>query len=89
MENWYLSITMTTGIGLIIWSTSKLMVSLSKEMGLDNLEGEKVNYLIARKLKQFRLLNKAIVFLYLSVAFFIISGLVSALFYIYETVPFS
>lgn len=65
------------------------MVSLSNEMESHSVDGEKSDYMITCKLKQFRLLNRAIVFLYLSVTFFIISGLVSALFYVYGTIPYS
>ncbi|GAA4272759.1 DUF2721 domain-containing protein [Aquimarina gracilis] len=84
MENWYVPITIIPGIGLLILSTSNLLIALSNE--IKNLIQDSNNQrLIQRKLKQLKLLNGAMVFLYLSVACFMISGLISGLFRIVET----
>ncbi|MGB5818671.1 MAG: DUF2721 domain-containing protein [Saonia sp.] len=79
MENWYIPITIIPGIGLLILSTSNLLVALSNE--IKKLIGENTGskMLMERKLKQLKLLNRSMVFLYLSVACLLISGLVSGL----------
>ncbi len=79
MEQWYIPITIVPAIGLLILSTSHLLVGLSAEIkGL--LEDEKVlATLMQRKLRQLKLLNTALVFLYISVGFLVIAGLVSGL----------
>ncbi len=79
MENWYVPITIVPGIGLLILSTSNLLVALSNEI-TTLIQDSNNGQLIQRKLKQLRLLNGAMVFLYISVASFVISGLISGLF---------
>ncbi|GAA4275851.1 DUF2721 domain-containing protein [Aquimarina mytili] len=79
MENWYVPITIVPGIGLLILSTSNLLVALSTEIK-SLIADTNSEQLIERKLKQLKLLNNAMVFLYISVACFVISGLVSGLF---------
>lgn len=80
MENWYVPITIVPGIGLLLMSTSNLLLGLSNE--IKGLIVEQANYhsLLERKLKQLKLLNYAMVFLYVSVAFFVISGLIAGLY---------
>jgi hypothetical protein len=80
MENWYLPVTIIPGIGLIILSTSNLLINLSNEIKALLAETLNDDDLIQRKLHQLKLLNRAMVFLYLAVAFFIISGLISGFF---------
>ncbi|MEL6917834.1 MAG: hypothetical protein AAFO99_08895 [Bacteroidota bacterium] len=79
MENWYIPITIIPGIGLLILSTSNLLVALSSEIKALISEDMAASKLIERKLKQLKLLNSSMVFLYLSVASLLISGLVSGL----------
>ena len=79
MENWYVPITIVPGIGLLILSTSNLLVALSNEIK-SILQDSNSEMLIHRKLKQLKLLNGAMVFLYASVACFVVSGLISGLF---------
>ncbi len=80
MESWYVPITIVPGIGLLLMSTSNLLLGLSNE--IKGLIVEQANYLdlLERKLRQLKLLNYAMVFLYVSVAFFVISGLVAGLY---------
>ncbi|MFT7050169.1 MAG: hypothetical protein ACJAZK_000760 [Psychroserpens sp.] len=62
MENWYLPITIVPGIGLLILSTTNLMVTLSNELsGLIN-EQSKDDSIIHRKLAQLKTLNRTMVF---------------------------
>lgn len=79
MEHWYVPITIVPGIGLLILSTSNLMVALSSEINELIAEKKVQELIIRRKLKQLKRLNSAMVFLYLSVASFVISGLLAGI----------
>ena len=79
MENWYLPITIVPGLGLLILSTSNLMLTLSNEISA-MIEQSKDKTLITKKLKQLKLLNSAMVFFYISVAFLLISAVVNGLY---------
>ena len=78
MIEWYIPITILPGICLLILSTSNIMLDLSKEISklLANHSDEKI---ITKKLNQLKLVNRSMVFLYLSVACFVISGLLGAI----------
>ena len=80
MENWYVPITIVPAIGLLILSTSNLLVALSNE--IKNLLDSEVNReeLMSRKLSQLKVLSNVMVALYISVACFVISGLLAGLF---------
>ncbi|SEL71295.1 Protein of unknown function [Aquimarina amphilecti] len=80
MENWYLPATIIPGIGLLILSTSNLLVNLSTEIKTLITEDPIKEKLIERKLRQLKLLNSAMVFLYVAVASFVISALVSGIY---------
>ncbi len=79
MENWYLPITIVPGLGLLILSTSNLMVTLSNEISA-MIEHSKEKTIITRKLKQLKLLNTAMVFFYVSVALLLISAVLNGLY---------
>ena len=79
MEHWYIPITIVPGIGLLLMSTSQLLVALSKEIKEMITEARATEALMQRKLRQLKILSTAMVFLYLSVACFIISGLIMAM----------
>lgn len=76
MENWYLPITIVPGIGLLILSTSNLMVTLSNELSGLIKEHSKDESIILRKLAQLKILNRAMVCFYVSVACLAIAGLI-------------
>ncbi len=80
MDNWYVPITIIPGVGMLILSTSNLLVSLSEEIKALIDGSSRSKKLINKKLKQLKLLNAAMVFLYLSVAALVISGLTSGLY---------
>ncbi|AXT56613.1 DUF2721 domain-containing protein [Aquimarina sp. AD1] len=80
MEHWYLPATIIPGIGLLILSTSNLLVNLSTEIKTLITEDIIKEQLIERKLRQLKLLNSAMVFLYIAVASFVISALVSGIY---------
>ena len=84
MENWYLPITIVPGLGLLILSTSNLMVTLSNEISA-MIEHSKEKIIITRKLKQLKLLNMAMVFFYISVALLLISAVLNGLYTIEKT----
>ncbi|UII80652.1 DUF2721 domain-containing protein [Flagellimonas sp. CMM7] len=80
MESWYVPITIVPGIGLLLMSTSTLLGALSTE--IKNLIEDHIDYeaLLQRKLAQLKLVNYAMVFLYVSVACFVLSGLIAGLY---------
>lgn len=80
MENWYVPITIVPGVGLLILSTSNLLVALSNEIKSLIMESNNYNTLIDSKIRQLKLLNAAMVFLYVSVACLVVSGLTSGLY---------
>lgn len=80
METWYVPITIVPGIGLLLMSTSTLLGQLSLEIKGLLEEHDDYKGLLKRKLMQLKLINLAMVFLYASVAFFVISGLVAGLY---------
>ncbi len=79
MENWYLPITLVPGIGLLILSTSNLMLTLSNEINLLIKETIESDAIITRKLNQLKRLNSAMVFLYIAVACLVTSGLIGGI----------
>ncbi|MEM9648436.1 MAG: DUF2721 domain-containing protein [Bacteroidota bacterium] len=80
MESWYVPITIVPGVGLLLMSTSNLLGALSNEIkGLIREHSDYEN-LLQRKLKQLKLINYAMVFLYVSVACFVLSGLIAGLY---------
>ena len=79
MENWYLPITIVPGIGLLILSTSNLMVTLTNELSGFIKEQSKDASIILRKLAQLKTLNRAMVFFYIAVACLAIAGLIGGL----------
>lgn len=79
MENWYLPITIVPGLGLLILSTSNLMVTLSNEISA-MLDTAKAKTIIVRKLKQLKLLNMAMVFFYVAVALLLVSAVCNGLY---------
>jgi hypothetical protein len=79
MENWYLPITIVPGLGLLILSTSNLMLTLSNEISV-MIEHSKEKTIITRKLKQLKLLNMAMVFFYVAVALLLVSAVLNGLY---------
>lgn len=79
MENWYLPITIVPGIGLLILSTSNLMVTLTQELSGFIKEQSKDESIIHRKLAQLKTLNRAMVLFYIAVACLAIAGLIGGL----------
>ena len=87
MENWYLPITIIPGLGLLVLSTSNMMIALSNEID-SIIELNKGSAIIRRKLAQLKLLNKAMVFFYIAIASLLISAILKGLFNLEETTFF-
>ena len=70
---WYIPMTIIPGVGLLILSTTNLMLALNNEIG--QLHASKKNRLsiIKKKLKQLKKLSYAISFLYVGVFLFLAS----------------
>jgi len=87
MENWYLPITIVPGLGLLVLSTSNIMIALSNEID-SIIELNKNSAIIRRKLAQLKLLNKAMVFFYIAIALLLTSAILKGLFNLEETTFF-
>jgi uncharacterized membrane protein (DUF485 family) len=74
---WYLPFTIIPGVGLIILSTSNIMLSLNDEISEYNISVMS-NSLIKKKLKKLKILSYAIALQYIGLLFFLISGLLVA-----------
>ncbi|MDR9410250.1 MAG: hypothetical protein RI573_15515 [Balneolaceae bacterium] len=77
MNTWYLPITILPGIGLLIISTSTLIVSLNEELERLLTEANINERLIHQKLSQMKLLTYSMTGFYISTALMVLSGLVS------------
>jgi len=74
---WYLPITIIPGVGMLILSTTTQVLGLSGEINtLVSQKCTEFQHSIAdKKIKQLTLLTRANFFLYLSVAFYVFSGI--------------
>ena len=76
---WYIPITIIPGLGLIIMSTSNLLIALNTEVSQLNRKKEVFGEIIALKIGQMKRLNWAMVYLYLAILCFLLSGLLAVL----------
>ena len=76
---WYIPITIIPGIGLIIMSTSNILIALNAEVSALHREKEVFAEIIVLKLGQLKRLNWALVFLYSAIFCFLLSGLLAVL----------
>lgn len=76
---WYIPITIIPGIGLIIMSTSNLLIALTTEVTSLNRKREVFHEIIDMKIGQLKRLNLAMVCLYLGILCFLLSGLLAVL----------
>ena len=83
MEHWYLPITILPGIGLLILSTSNLLIALSNEIA-ERLKTNSDGKMTHRKLGQLKLLNKGLVGLYIGAGAMVASGILSGLRIFYD-----
>jgi hypothetical protein len=76
---WYIPITIIPGIGLIIMSTSNLLIALTVEVSALSQRRELFHEIIELKISQLKRLNWAMVFLYTAILCFLLSGLLAVL----------
>ncbi len=79
MENWYLPITIIPGIGLLILSTSNLMVSISNEIDTLINSENKLEEIIHKKLTQLKLLNRTMVLFYIAISCLVVAALLGGI----------
>ncbi|NOZ07869.1 MAG: hypothetical protein GXO91_03195 [FCB group bacterium] len=77
--DWYIPITMLPGIGLVILSTSNLLIALNDEIRDLNLQKEKYSNIIQLKLIQLKRLNMALVEQYICVFMLIAAGVLGGI----------
>jgi hypothetical protein len=76
---WYIPITIIPGLGLIIMSTSNMLIALNTEVAALNRKKETFSEIISLKIQQMKRLNWAMVFLYSGILCFLLSGLLAVL----------
>lgn len=74
MDNWYIPITILPGIALLILSTSSLMIALSGEIR-QRIETKMERATTSRKLRQLKLLGRALVCFYIGAACMVGAGI--------------
>ncbi len=75
---WYLPMTILPGVALIITTTSHMLMSLNAEITMLEEASNKRVDIISAKLVQLKLLSLALVFQFLSILFFLFSGIIMA-----------
>jgi steroid 5-alpha reductase family enzyme len=73
---WYIPITILPGIGMIILSTSNILISLNDEISNMSNEKEKYTSIINQKIKQLKKLNYALIAQYISAFLLTIGGVI-------------
>ena len=77
---WYIPMTIIPGIGLIIMSTSNIMLALNDEISqLEHMEN-RATQIIDAKLSQLKRVSVSIVFQYIGVLLFLFSGILNSIF---------
>lgn len=76
---WYLPMTIIPGIGLLILSTSNIMLALNIEINELEMEPAPNLDIIRSKLAQLKRLSVSIVFLYVGVLLFLLAGVLKSI----------
>jgi len=76
---WYIPMTIIPGIGLLILSTSNIMLALNMEINELEMELNPNIGIIRSKLSQLKRLSIAIVFLYIGVLLFLVAGVLKSI----------
>jgi len=72
---WYIPMTIIPGVGLIILSTSNIMLNLNGEISALNRGQNSNKKIIKAKLSQLKRLSISIIFQYVGLLFFLFSGI--------------
>ncbi len=75
---WVVPLTVLPGIGLIVLSTSNLVISLNREIARLTKTRDVFKYIIGLKIVQLKRLIRAQVLLYVGILFFLGSGVLGA-----------
>lgn len=73
---WYIPITILPGVGMMILSTSNILISLNDEIRELNGEKEKYKSITSAKIKQLKRLNYALIVQYISAFLFVTGGVI-------------
>ena len=76
---WYIPLTILPGIGMIILSTSNLLIAINNEIRDLNLEKDKYQTIISAKIKQLKRLNYALIAEYLCAFIFVVGGILGGM----------
>ena len=76
---WILPVTVIPGIGLIIMSTSSLLINLNREIAGLNQDRERYIEVIELKIRQLKRLNWSLVLLYIGILLFLAAGITGAI----------
>ncbi len=77
---WYIPLTVLPAVALIILSTSNFLVGLNSEINMLEAGDETIDWVIDQKIDQLTRLGYAIILLYFSSLFFMISALAMAIY---------
>ena len=77
---WYFPMTIIPGIGILILSTSNIMLTLNNEISVLKKEDKDYSTILVLKLAQLKRLSISIVFKYVGVFFFLSSGILKVIF---------
>lgn len=78
--DWYIPITILPGIGMMILSTSNLLIDLNKEIKKLNKEKLKFDLIITKKINQLKRLNYALINQYLAALLLAIGGIIGEIY---------
>lgn len=85
---WYMPITILPGVGLLILSTTNLLIALNNEI-INIKEKGKYQEITQLKLQQLKRLSIALIGLYLVAFAFLLTGILAAILSKYTTLHFS
>ena len=75
MEQWYIPITILPGVGLLLLSTSNLIISLNDEIKDLLMEDQCREELVEHKIRQLSLMSYIMILLYLSAGLMVLAGI--------------
>ena len=76
---WYIPLTILPGIGMLILSTSNLLIAINNEIRDLNQEKDKYGVIISAKIKQLKRLNYALIAEYVSAFVFVMGGILGGM----------
>jgi len=77
---WYIPITILPGIGLLILSTSNIIIALNDEIRELNLDVNRFKLVIKKKIQQLKKLNMVLIGLYVAALVLVLGGVLGGIF---------